>query len=297
MSRLVLVDGSNMVNAAGRWLASIRPGDSSDLVQRYLRDWFDVDRFVSATIADEIDPLHDLGIVVFHTMNRLGPESCAWTIAGRDQLMPFWSRQGSNPSCSTMHVEVPGQMEKGLDMSMAVYLFETLERWQAAFLFTDDADFVPAVWSLRRHGKRVYCAALDTSEPRPLVLACQHFYPWDVVFLFADLVLFEELQPGGGLDRFLAHENVLPKQLSLRWDGGALLLLPEDEHNLTGYDELLTKMMGSECFRAVQHGNSLRVEPFMGGRSLETAVLVGEGLRRHADVLSKAAWHRLLVQD
>jgi len=88
-----------------------------------------------------------------------------------------------------MLVEIPGagsSGEKGMDTSIIVYLFETMDQWSSAVLFTNDTDFVPAVWSLRRKGKRVFCVASHIERSSPLVQSCQHFIEWNEEFLRAD---------------------------------------------------------------------------------------------------------------
>ena len=226
---LVVVDGPNLVNRCGTHLKSVaKSAAPRELQARYFQEWFDIDRVVRATLAGtRLDPWRDLGTVVFHSHNGLGREPYRFSMTGKaDDVVTFWGRQGNNPNTSTMVVQIPGgpsarwnnaepfdedegPAEKGVDMSMAVYLYDTLDAWDTAVLFTNDTDFVPAVWSLRRRGKRVHCAAIAGKKLSPLAAACQHFIPLSLSFLEADRALFEMLQPEGALGSFLAEAGTV----------------------------------------------------------------------------------------
>jgi hypothetical protein len=221
---LVVVDGSNLYNDAARHLATACPESKrSPLRKKYLMTWFDVDRLISATLQPYWQ-LFDyrgggLGTVILHSGKSLGSSKTGSELVedellvgseltGNHEVSAFWARQSSAPSTSAMLVEWAGSKggkETGVDTSIVVHLFETMDSWEAAVLFTNDADLVPAVWSLRRRGKRVYCSSpADPMEhaSRPLIKASQSFFRWDLDFLTKDWLFFEFLQPGGPLDQF-----------------------------------------------------------------------------------------------
>ncbi len=87
--------------------------------------WIDWSKLPSVS-NDRSTHFRDLGIVIFHSENSIGPDG-EFTVSGSEGLLAFWGRQGSNPNTSTMPVGLPriGKQEKGIDMSMAVYLFES----------------------------------------------------------------------------------------------------------------------------------------------------------------------------
>jgi hypothetical protein len=154
-------------------------------------------------------------------------------------------------------------------MSMAVYLFETLEQWETAVLFTNDTDFVPAVWSLRRKGKRVHCASRDNAGASPLAAACQHFLPLALGFLLCDRALFALLQPGAAIDQFLAaclrrHDalpNKGPMGPSIFVQGGAIKLAHPCSAIQAAVEEL-NALLDNTVFVAVPHSeNTFRLEP------------------------------------
>jgi hypothetical protein len=214
LSTLVAVDGHNLLNDVGRhvgaadesWWTGLDP----DIRKMYYRDWFDIDRLVEATISRDMQPWRDLGIVVFHSNKAMGDRGKEHRFESPAQEN-FWARQGGNPNTATHLVEIqgaPAGKDAGMDTTIVVYMFETMDRWDAAVLFTNDADFVPAVWALRRKGKRVFCAAPVGDRDSPLVRACQHFYHWNLGFLSTDRLFFTCAQKGGALDQVLSLQRL-----------------------------------------------------------------------------------------
>ena len=158
---MVVADGHNLVNDVGRYLTKHPSYAATDLdaARRYYREWFDIDRLAEATLGQEILPWRDLGIVVFRSRKAVG--EAAYHMK-EEAAQAFWARQAGNPNTSTVLVDVdgaPSGKDVGMDTAIVVYMFETAPRWEAVVLFTNDSDFVPAVWSLRRQGKRVFCAS------------------------------------------------------------------------------------------------------------------------------------------
>lgn len=91
---------------------------------------------------------------------------------------------------------------------MVTYLYEAVEQWDKAVLFTNDADFVPPILALRRRGKRVFVAAVDTIATGALKRASQTFFAIKPEFLSFDFKLFEFLQPGGAFDEAIRQGQV-----------------------------------------------------------------------------------------
>jgi hypothetical protein len=181
MGMLVVVDGPNLFNDVCRCLApSGTAPEAKALVLEYLRDYFDVDRLVDATLSTcgvGVDPQGDLGTVIFHSQKALGDDPIR--IAGTKAITAFWNRQGSAPNTSSMLVDVPGAKqgkEVGVDTMLVVHLFETVDRWDTATVFTNDSDVVPAVWALRRKGKIVLTASPASEEPTPIAVAGKNIH-------------------------------------------------------------------------------------------------------------------------
>jgi len=146
---LVIIDGPNLHNTLGTSLAE---QTDPDTVRKYLVEWFDIDRLVRATL--HIDEPPSLGIVVFHSLKPLG--RVKWRL-DQSETMSFWGRQATNPDTSAVVVEIPGEQqekqpyrcegcgregfatttsEKGIDTAITAYLFESVDHWEAACLFS-----------------------------------------------------------------------------------------------------------------------------------------------------------------
>jgi uncharacterized LabA/DUF88 family protein len=201
---LVVIDGPNLFSRVAEIVRAVA-GDAA-VAHEYMSDWFDVDRFVYETL--DFGSAPHLGIVVFHSLRTLGRESSA-RISGNDKVDAFWARQAALPNTSCIVVDIPGDQqdtfhfecskckeanhvksgtEKGVDTSIATYLFETVDRWDSVCIFTQDVDFVPPLLALRRRGRQVYVSTEPTSAlPTALVRAAQSFIPLDREFLASDL--------------------------------------------------------------------------------------------------------------
>jgi uncharacterized LabA/DUF88 family protein len=225
---LIVVDGPNLYNSVARFITR---ENNRTPPRDYIKTCFDVDRLTAATItpskaAFPFTPR--LGIVIFHSSQQLGSDK---TVRLTDNdVRAFWARQGANHFCSTELVELPGRQmelteavcpncedkvicqncsqparmaerrEKGVDTSITTYLLETTDRWESACIISGDVDFVPPVRSLKRRGKRVFCAVEPGSEHRDLTQVCTSHFELNLDFLKKDLKRFEILKPGGRLD-------------------------------------------------------------------------------------------------
>jgi uncharacterized LabA/DUF88 family protein len=228
---LIVVDGTNLYNSVARFLTKERGTDQAT-ARDYIKMCFDIDRLAAATIkpSNEVFPFTPrLGIVIFHSMQQLGNDKTV-KLVGRDDVAAFWARQGANHFCSTELVELPGRQtwlteavcpnceekvicqkcsqralteerrEKGVDTSITTYLLETADRWESACIIASDVDYVPPVRSLKRRGKRVFCAVDLGLEHRGLTQVCTSHFELNLDFLKKDLKRFEILKPSGGLD-------------------------------------------------------------------------------------------------
>ncbi len=297
-STLVVVDGHNLLNDVGRCLseeAAAGASQNADVRHRYFRDWFDIDRLVEATVAERLVPERDLGIVVFHSRNE--PGTGDWKMKAPTESIEFWARQGSNDNTSTRLISVEGiggKKDGAVDVGIVVYLFETSARWDSVILFAHDSDYVPAVWSLRSQGKRVFCAARVSDRASPIVQACQHFYPWNVDFLRADRGLFQTLQPGGELDVFLQYQQVAARSPRV---GRGLNIVPStssfganDENTLNELLRPAGVLRASLVNLSIGHG----ITTCLGVAPIVSSQLIQRGLERHIDLFAGAHWHKLL---
>jgi len=312
---LIVVDGPNLFNTVGQRLQG--DGSKEQLVT-YLCKWFDLDRLILATVEASENP--NLGIVIFHSRRPLGAATYRLDQQKQDS---FWGRQGAAPNTSCIVVDIPGEQnetyefeckhchaqntattksEKGVDTTITTYLLETATRWDSVCIFSRDVDFVPPVLSLRRLGKKVFCAVEDVAGASALVRACQSAFALDIDFIHHDFALNRFFSPGGDLDRIVgalvkesvkfvveplseAHRAFM--QTSRRLDvvighaGGA----PE-EARLRGLVEGQLAVLGtdSSILRWERRNETILILYLQGPD------LLFEGLSRHADLLDGAIW-------
>jgi hypothetical protein len=88
------------------------------------------------------------------------------------------------------------ESEKGIDASLTVHLFDTADSWDLAYVLSGDADFVPAVRSLRRRGKIVAGAGFS-DRSSALVRECYHYVELSSVFFKHDLLAHELFREDG----------------------------------------------------------------------------------------------------
>jgi hypothetical protein len=132
----------------------------------YFLHWLDLD-LISKWLTGEFCPTW-----VFYSGRRFGPSSERVESQHLEEYIKRISRlasvtpydvniPGDQREAFTIKCEcgktVPGQWEseKGVDASLIVHLFDTSDAWDEAVLLSGDADFTPAVHSLRRRGKLI----------------------------------------------------------------------------------------------------------------------------------------------
>lgn len=223
MFDLILVDGPNLVNSIARRVESMQwpDWDGADAANTfYVREWLDLDAVIDSTVRGAAIGA-TLGTVVIHSARSIGSSDIR---LGGARVLEFWGRQAKSPNTSCMMVDIPSKQqetypfkcseckhpnaprtksEKGIDVSMVVYLFESMERWNNVCLFTRDVDFVPAVWALRRRGKGVFVAGEASDAASALGRASQSFFELDLDFTVRDRMACEVFRPGGRLDLLL----------------------------------------------------------------------------------------------
>lgn len=101
MDQLTLIDGPNLYNDLCRSLAKTALADAPpELQKRYVRDWFDIDRLVRATMAGSRSSFTlagpGLGTVIFHSRKAVGKTGTPFGLNG-EETPEFWIRQGAPP--------------------------------------------------------------------------------------------------------------------------------------------------------------------------------------------------------
>ncbi len=181
---------------------------------RFLRDyflnWLDYD-LLAKRLAGTFS-----GIWVFYSGERIGPSS--ERIAG-EYLRKYINRVNALEGVTARNVNIPGEQrepgeyrceecghegisesksEKGVDASLIVHLFDTMDSWDIAYLLSGDADYVPAVASLRRRGKIVIGAGFSDASPA-LVRECYDYIDLCDVYLREDVAAHTIFRESDGI--------------------------------------------------------------------------------------------------
>ena len=206
--------------------------ETPKILKDYFLYWLDFD-LLARSLTEEFS-----GVWVFYSGERIGPSG--ERIEGR-YLNDYIRRINALEGVTAHNVNIPGDQrepvsykcescgkegvseavsEKGVDASLTVHLFDTMDSWDSAFLLSGDADFVPAVASLRRRGKIVVGVGFSDASTA-LVRECYHYINIDDVFLRQDLMVYSILKNDGLAHKWLTSEvqlqpSVLASQVKLK---------------------------------------------------------------------------------
>jgi uncharacterized LabA/DUF88 family protein len=224
--RAVFIDLPNFYSALLR--SSI--ADPREL-RDYFLEWLDLDCLAYRLAGDAVPTW------VFYSGRRFGPSS------NRIQdsvLEKYIKRINRLPGVTAWDVEIPGsqrepisytcekcshtgtgqfESEKGIDASLIVNLFDTSESWETAYLISGDADFAPAIASLRRRGKIVVGGGFLSASA---VLLREFYHYQDLLpFVTEDFAAYQIFKTDGVLERWLTEpipatsENIAKEKIKL----------------------------------------------------------------------------------
>ncbi len=181
----------------------------------YFLHWLDLDRVARRLTGDFSS------VWLFHSGRKLGPSTAR--IDG-EYLREYVDRMNSLRGVTVYDVDIEGKQrevasyeceqcghkgvaqwesEKGIDASLTVHLFDTMDTWDVACLLSADADFVPAVRTLRRRGKMVLGAGFS-SPSSALVRECYDYIDLCSAFVEEDVAAYELFRDGGVVQGWLA---------------------------------------------------------------------------------------------
>jgi uncharacterized LabA/DUF88 family protein len=182
--------------------------DKPEIMRDYFIDWLDFD-ILAHCFTDDYS-----GIWIFYSADRLGPSS--QRIVGKD-LTSYIRRINKLMGVTARNVNIPGEQrepltykcdkcgnegrseavsEKGIDSSLTVHLFDTMEYWAGAYLLSGDADYVPVVSSLRRRGKIVIGVGFSDASDA-LIRECYHYLYLEESFLRQDILVYKLFKKDG----------------------------------------------------------------------------------------------------
>lgn len=191
---------------------------------RFLRDyflnWLDLDLLARA-LSNSFS-----GIWVFYSGQRIGPSS---ERIEKEYLQRYIDRINKLKGVTACDVNIPGQQrepvdytcekckyegtteaksEKGVDAALTVHLFDTMDSWDVAYLLSGDADFVPAVKSLRRRGKIVIGAGF-TGASSALIRECYEYVNLVETYILKDIAAYALFGKEGVVWKWFTEEVVL----------------------------------------------------------------------------------------
>ena len=209
--------------------------------EKTLRDyflyWFDLDRLATQLTRQPSN------VWVFYSGRRFGPSgyriqdtfldnyiqriNSLKGVTARDVNIPGEQREPTSYVCEECKHEGVAQWEseKGIDASLTVYMFDTLDAWDEAYLLSGDADFVPTVASLRRRGKIVIGAGFSDVSPA-LVRECYDYVNLSETFLKDDIAAYQIFKNNGIIHSWMLgkvepHNGIdyssEPVKLSFEW--------------------------------------------------------------------------------
>jgi hypothetical protein len=183
----------------------------------YFLDWLDFDLLAEA-LAGSFS-----GIWVFYSGRRFGPRpnriedqyldsyitriNSLRGVTARDVNIPGQQREQAAYKCEKCGQEgrAEWESEKGIDSSLTVHMFDTMDSWDVAYLLSGDADFVPVVASLRRRGKIVMGAGFSDASSA-LVRECYEYVNLPTAFLKENVAAYALLGQGRIAERWLTDE-------------------------------------------------------------------------------------------
>ena len=218
--------------------------DEPRILRDYFLNWLDFD-LLAENLAGESS-----SVWVFHSGRKFGPKSNRIQdeylnnyIERINSLKGVTARdvdiEGSQREPATYECEKCGhqgvstwESEKGIDASLIVHLFDTMDSWDVAYLLSGDADFVPAVASLRRRGKIVVGAGFS-GRSSSLVRECYDYVDLAKTYLRADVFAYRIFGQEGLAKRWLTDDveaapNSGPTEFSVEWQPWPNRLVSED---------------------------------------------------------------------
>lgn len=208
MKSAIFVDLSNFYGSC------LKSGIVDEQTMRgYFVDWIDFDR-LAYYLTNDWCP-----VWVFYSKDRVGPSNFR---IEKSYLSTMIDRMNRQRGVTARDVNIPGEQreryefvcencqavnktesvgEKGVDASLTVHLFETMNTWDAAYLLSGDADFVPVVSSLRRLGKDIITVSSQNTSPA-LIRESYDTRNLDFEFLEEDLLIYRLFCVDGFLDKW-----------------------------------------------------------------------------------------------
>ena len=198
--------------------------DKPENLRNYFMDWFDFSSLSKAITSEVCD------IWVFCSREKLGAKDSQ---ISDKYLKDLIDRFNSQKGVTARNVNIKGEQrepykttcekcgcetdavwksEKGIDSSLIVHLFDTMESWDVAYLISGDADFVPAVKSLRRRGKIVNGIGFPKKTSSALVRECFEYVNLEFDFIINDYFCYLFTKDKGLFWKYLTDIQPISKK-------------------------------------------------------------------------------------
>jgi uncharacterized LabA/DUF88 family protein len=195
--------------------------NDSENWRSYFTEWFDFSLLSKRITGNFSD------VWVFHS-DKLGPKEAKITDKHLNELVSKFNNQ---KGVTVRNVNIKGEQrehfkvacekcghqteadwksEKGVDSSLIVHLFDTMDSWDVAYLLSGDADYVPAVSSLRRQGKIVKGAGFPKRTSSALIRECFEYVDLFNEFIADDFFIYRFCKKNGILWNYV--NDVFPKE-------------------------------------------------------------------------------------
>lgn len=278
------------------------------LLRDYFLYWLDFDR-LSLALAGTVSPTW-----VFYSSRRFGPSgnrienqflndyiqriNSLRGVTARNVNIPREQREPASYQCEKCGHEGIAQWEseKGIDASLTVHLFDTMDTWDIAFLLSGDADFVPAVACLRRRGKIIVGAGFsDVSSA--LVRECYNYLDLLPTFLIDDYVGYLLFRRDGIIQKWLT-DPILSERKTLTVSVAWKLVNDQSSHSENEYFSVVLQADEPIDLRnrinllqdlKTRFPESIKEFPIEGNRTrceLRLGPLAWKGIMRRLDIIT-----------
>ena len=233
--KVIFIDISNFYSQLINFIKEENPA----ILRDYFLTWLDFDALALKIANSSPD------IWVFYSEKRIGPSNVR--IEGK-KLHSYIKRINMLEGVTAYDVNIPGEQreyftincphckkesqgestsEKGIDASLTVHMFDTMDSWDIAFLFSGDADFVPAVKSLRRRGKVVIGGGFPSIASSAILRECYSYIDLFDAFIRFDIAMYLLFKIDGIIYRWLIEDRMICSDVN-QFVGFSLY--PSDNH-------------------------------------------------------------------
>jgi uncharacterized LabA/DUF88 family protein len=227
--------------------------DDTRVLRDYFLNWLDFDRLASYITKGPAP------VWIFYSGRKFGPRSNRVEnehlnkyidrinklkgVTAYDANIPSDQRETGISVCTNCGQEnrIQYESEKGVDASLIVHLFDTMDSWDNAYLLSGDADFVPGVASLRRRGKIVIGVGFPNVSAA-LIRECYDYIDILNSFLKYDIAIYNLFKKDGIIDNWMNYPVVHKNKKLVSQDNIVLAIQFENWNSEQSLSQKETKL-------------------------------------------------------